>query len=122
MNALKLLLAIGAVAAGPVYADCSVPKAPETIPDGATAALADMVAAQKAVRAYNDEVKAYTDCLRLEQDNALAAAGEKITPEERQRIEKAQTSKNNAVVDQAQAVTTRFNEQIKIFKARPKTG
>jgi hypothetical protein len=118
MNALSSLLIVAALAAGPAYATCSYPKAPTGIPDGASATLEQMVTAQKAVKAYNDEIKAYTDCLKLEHDAAVAKEGDKLTKEQKEEMEKMQVQKNNAAVDEAEAVTARFNEQVKAFKSK----
>jgi hypothetical protein len=119
MKALSsLLLVIALAAAGSAHAACSYPKAPETPPDGASATLEQMVAAQKAVKAYNDEIKAYTDCLKLEHDTAMAKEGDKLTPEQKAEMEKIQVQKNNAAVDEAEGVTARFNEQVKAFKSK----
>lgn len=118
MNALSSLLIVAALAAGPAYATCSYPKAPAAFPDGASATLEQMVTAQKAVKAYNDEIKSYTDCLKLEHDAAMAKEGDKLSKEQREELEKRQVQKNNAAVDEAEAVTARFNEQVKAFKTK----
>lgn len=118
MKFLPSLLILAAFAAGPAWSACSYPKAPDNIPDGANATLEQMVAAQKAVKTYNDEIKAYTDCLKLEHDSAVAKEGEKLTKEQKDEMEKMQVQKNNAAVDEAEAVTARFNEQVKAFKAK----
>ena len=57
---MKVLLPLAAMAifAVPAHAACSYPKSPEKIPDGATATLADMVAAQKAVKAFDEQITA----------------------------------------------------------------
>jgi hypothetical protein len=119
MNTLSsLLLVITLAGAGSVHAACSYPKAPDTPVDGASATLEQMVAAQKAVKAYNDEIKAYTDCLKLEHDAAVAKEGDQLTPEQKAEMEKIQVQKNNAAVDEAESVTARFNEQVKAFKSK----
>jgi hypothetical protein len=119
MKALvAFVLVIAGLAAAPAFATCSYPKAPSNIPDGATATLEQMVAAQKAVKAYNDEIKAYTDCLKLEHDTAVAKDSDKLTKEQKDEMEKMQVQKNNAAVDEAEQVTARFNEQVKAYKAK----
>jgi hypothetical protein len=119
MNTLaSSVLIVAALAAGPAYATCSYPRAPTNIPDGATATLEQMVAAQKAVKAYNDEIKAYTDCLKLEHETAVSKDADKLTKEQKEEMEKVQVQKNNAAVDEAEQVTSRFNEQVKAFKTK----
>src|ERR1700729_616597 len=114
MKALFSLAAVLIVA--PVHAACTYPAAPAKIPDGATATLAEMVAAQKAVKQFDEEINAYTACIKLEEDAQLK--GDKLTAEQKKAIEAQQAQKNNAAVDEDQAIADRFNEQIRIFKAR----
>jgi cell fate (sporulation/competence/biofilm development) regulator YmcA (YheA/YmcA/DUF963 family) len=118
MKALFSLVAIALLAA-PVHAACSYPTAPTKIPDGATATLAEMVAAQKAVKQFDEQINAYTACIKLEEDAQLSKGGDKLTAEQKKAIEAQQAQKNNAAVDEDQALADRFNEQIRIFKARP---
>jgi len=119
MKALSSVLILAALTAGHAYANCTYPKAPEKIPDGATATLAEMVDAQKAVKAYNDQIKAYTDCLKLEHDQEMAKAASNKTPKDQMdELDKVAVQKNNAAVDEAQAITDRFNEQVRIFKSK----
>ena len=117
MKALFSLVAIALLAA-PVHAACSYPTAPTKIPDGATATLAEMVAAQKAVKQFDEQINAYTACIKLEEDAQLSKGGDKLTPEQKKSIEQQQALKNNAAVDEDQAVADRLNEQIRIFKAK----
>jgi hypothetical protein len=114
---LTLALALGAAAAA--HADCTYPRAPDKIPDGATASKDEMIAAKNDVARYNNEMNAYLDCIKLEiqaipkdakmskDDKAKADAQEKLLDQ-----------KNNAAVDELQAVATRFNEQLRIWKAK----
>jgi hypothetical protein len=47
----------------------------------------------------------------------------KLTPDEKKKADQQQkvlAQKNNAAVDELQAVVGRFNEQLKIFKAKNK--
>jgi hypothetical protein len=114
---LTLILALGAAAAA--QADCTYPRAPDKIPDGATASKDEMIAAKNDVARYNNEMNAYLDCIKLEiqaipkdakmskDDKAKADAQEKLLDQ-----------KNNAAVDELQSVATRFNEQLRIWKAK----
>jgi hypothetical protein len=99
-----------------VHAACTYPTAPASIPDGSTATLAEMVAAQKAVKQFDEEINAYTACIKLEESAQLK--GDKLTADQKKAIEAQQAQKNNAAVDQDQAIADRFNEQIRIFKAK----
>jgi hypothetical protein len=119
-------LAIAALAlCAQASAACSYPKAPDKIPDGNKASKEEMIAGMKAMRAYNDLIKQYTDCLRDEHDAAVA----KIDPswddakktKAKDDLDKVLAQKNDAAVDDASAVTGRFNEQIKVYNAAHKS-
>ncbi len=115
-------LAFAALAvAAQASANCSIPKAPDKIPDGSKSTKEEMLSGMKVVRAYNDLVAKYTDCLKTEHDEAVA----KIDPslpadkqkEQREKLDQILQQKNDSAVDEDQTVTTRFNDQIKAFKA-----
>jgi len=93
MKALFSLAAI-ALCAAPVHAACTYPTAPAKIPDGSNATLAEMVAAQKAVKQFDEQINAYTACIKLEEDAQLK--GDKLTAEQKKTIEAQQAQKNNA--------------------------
>jgi hypothetical protein len=117
---LALALALGTTVA---HADCTYPKSPEAAPDGSTATLEQMVAAKHDFDRYNGDMNKYLDCIKLEMDAAAPADPSKLTPDEKKKVDDQQkilVQKNNAAVDELQAVVARFNEQLKIFKARPK--
>jgi hypothetical protein len=117
---MKALFAITALAAlaGPVYADCSYPPPPAKIPDGNTATMQEMLDAKKAVTQYNKDINAYVACIKLEHETAVTNAGDKLTPEQKADMERMEVQKNNAAVDQLQSIADRFNEQVRIYKAK----
>ncbi len=117
---MKALLAISALAAlaGPVYADCSYPPPPAKLPDGNTATMQEMLEGKTAVTQYNKDVNAYVACIKLEHETAVTTAGDKLTPQQKADMEKIEVQKNNAAVDQLQSVADRFNEQVRIYKAK----
>jgi hypothetical protein len=117
---MKALFAISALAAlaGPVYADCSYPPPPAKIPDGNTATMQEMLDGKNAVTQYNKDINAYVACIKLEHETAVTTAGDKLTPQQKSDMEKIEVQKNNAAVDQLQSVADRFNEQIRIYKAK----
>ena len=121
MKSLLAAVAIAATILAPAaYADCTYPQAPSQLPDGSTATLAEMLAAQKVVQSYNEEMTAYLSCIKLERDSRVAQAGDKLTKQQKQEMEAIEIQKNNAAVDQLHSVADRFNAQVKIFKARDK--
>jgi len=117
---MKALLAFAAtmLAAGAAYADCPYPAAPDKLPDGATAALPDMLAGQKSVNEYNKAVNDYLACIDQELDESIAKAGDKLKPEQKADMQRVVTQKHNAAIEQLQSVADRFNEQVKVFKAK----
>jgi hypothetical protein len=109
--AAALLLGLAALPLS-ARADCSEPEAAVRIPDGSTATRDQMVAAQRAVKAYDTAVKAYGDCLQHELDAKLASGGNKLLLE-------AQYDKlNNAEVDKLQRLAGKFNDELRAFKAK----
>src|SRR5271154_5913111 len=118
---LTLVFALGTAATA--QATCTYPQAPAATPDGSTATKEQMVAAAQDFKRYNGEMNSYLDCLKLEMDAATPKDPKKLTPDEKKKADDQQkilVQKNNAAVDELQAVVGRFNEQLKIFKAKQK--
>jgi hypothetical protein len=116
---MKALLAMAlAAATAAAYADCPYPQAPTKIPDGATATLEEMVAGQKAIAAYQKAINDYNACIDKELDDAIAKGGDKLKPAQKADMQRVEAQKHNAAVDQLQAIADRFNEQVKVYKAR----
>jgi hypothetical protein len=124
MKALYSLAVLAALAGGGnAYAACTYPTAPDALPDGNTATLEQMVAAQKQVKQFDQDIGAYTACLKLESDAALAQVDQgqndaKKKEEQKKELEKMQVQKHNAAVEADEALAARFNEQLKVFKTK----
>jgi hypothetical protein len=92
MQRVVSLAVLWAAFAMPAVA-CDKPTAPDSIPDGKSAAMEEMMAAKKAVDAYKSAMEEYLSC-----------------------------EKSNAKLDAAQAellkVADRFNTQVRAFKAK----
>lgn len=114
---LSLALVAASVAAGPAFAACTYPKAPETIPDGNTASLEEMLTAQRAVKAFDAAITAYQGCLESE-NNAAFAANPDLTDEQRKERLNILGQKQNAAVDEAQALADRLNAQIRVYREK----
>jgi hypothetical protein len=112
---LTLVLALGTAAVA--QADCAYPRAPDAPPDGNTATKDQMIAAKHDFDRYNGEMNSYLDCLKLEMDAAAPKDPKKPTADEKKQAA-ILVQKNNAAVDELQAVVGRFNEQLKLFKAK----
>jgi hypothetical protein len=118
---MKMLLPIAATAllsTGTAFADCPYPAPPEKLPDGASATMQDMLAGQKTVSEYNKAVQDYVSCIDKEVDAAIAKRGDKLKPEQKADMQRVEAQKHNAAIDQLQSVADRFNEQVKVYKAR----
>jgi hypothetical protein len=124
MKAFLAFAATAAFSAGTAYADCSYPTPPDHLPDGNTATLQEMVEAQKAVKEYDKAINAYVACIQLERNDAIgkvAKPGETPTAEQKKAMEdmtRVEVQKHNAAIDQLQSVADRFNEQVKVYKAK----
>jgi hypothetical protein len=118
-----VLVAAGIAAHGQALADCVYPKSPNAPPDGATATKDQMIAASQDFKRYNADMNAYLECIKLEMDAAEPKDASKLTADEKKKIAEQHNmlaQKNNAAVDELQAVVGRFNEQLKIYKAKNK--
>ena len=92
--------------------DCNYPKMNVDFPNGATATMEDMVAAQTAFKAYNSDMDAYLDCL----DDQLSKISEDldIYPD----IKKHNTSKYDAAVDVLTKAADEWNAAVRAYKAQ----
>ena len=79
-----------------------------------------MLAAKHDFDRYNGEMNTYLDCLNLEMD-ATPKDPSKLTADEKKKADQEQkilVQKHNAAVDELTAVVARFNEQLRIYKAK----
>jgi len=116
---LTLALALGTAVSA--HATCIYPRAPDAPPDGSTATKDQMVAAAQDFKRYNGEMNSYLDCIKLEIDAATPKDPKKLSSDEKKKADEQQkilAQKNDAAVDELQAVVGRFNEQLRIFKAK----
>ena len=93
-------------------ADCNYPKMNIDFPNGATATMEEMVAAQTSFKAYNANMDAYLDCL----DNQLGQVSEKldIYPD----IKKLNNQKYDAAVDILTKTADEWNTAVRAYKAQ----
>lgn len=121
---LSILFVASALAGGQAYADCTHPMPPGKIPDGATSSKQEMINGMMAVRAFDQAIKAYTDCLKLEHDTAVSKIDSSVDPkkakEQRKELDNVWAKKNDAAVDEDTAVAKQFNEQVKVFNEKKK--
>jgi hypothetical protein len=113
-------LALGLLMAAAANAECTYPKEPANMPDGATATQDQMVEGMKAVKEYNNQVTTYLSCLEQEMNARVEAAGPDAPADQVEQIKAIHTKRHNAAVDALEQQAARFNEQVKVFKARDK--
>ncbi len=99
-------------------AACMAPTAPGTFPDGATAALPDMVAGQKSVKEFLAQEDAYIECLdneapRFDPKKQYSAKEKETMTAERIEAKK----KMDTAEEDKKAVAERFNVQLRAYKA-----
>lgn len=79
-------------------ASCVEPPAySDEIPSGASATRDAMLSTQRAIKAYDNAIKAFADCLRDSGDTS---------------------HRGDAAVQKLEALAARFNDQLKVFKER----
>ena len=113
-------LALGLLLATAANAECTYPKEPSNMPDGATATQDQMVEGMKAVKEYNNQVTTYLSCLDEEMNARVEAAGPDAPADQIEQIKAIHTKRHNAAVEELEAHAARFNEQVKVYKAREK--
>ena len=91
--------------AAPVLADCTLPTAPTRIPDGATAAEPEMIAAMQTLKRYDADVTTYLKCLEFEAKQKRLAKDEQLR-------------RHNEALGVLQSIAGKFNEQVRVFKAK----
>jgi hypothetical protein len=100
------------------FNDCVLPPQPTDLPDGATASMQQMQQAHAAVTAYNDATNTYLKCVdaavgRVAQQDQGAASSSSL-----RLVDSMGVTLHNAAVDKDRALADRFNQQIRIFKAK----
>ena len=110
------LLAITLTSAFASAEDCVKPDAP-SIPDGASATMEQMLAGQKAVKAFQAANLEYMGCLEPMITAAQAKLQDGEGSEEAMAAYKKLEETYNAAVSMEEEVAGAFNTQIKAYKA-----
>ena len=106
------LIASAVLTSNMALAGCTEPTDVQ-LPDGATAAMPEMVKAQKGVKKYVAKANEFLACMDKEQK----ALGDAVTPETSALF----TERYNAVVDKMTNIAQAFNAQIKAYKIAAKS-
>ncbi|HZX24242.1 MAG TPA: hypothetical protein VFF18_11940 [Woeseiaceae bacterium] len=113
---LAVVLGLAGFAAA-AQAECVYPEQNVDMPNGTTATQEEMIAAQKAVKAYMADMEAYLACLKEEHAAAAAEAGD-VDEEVAAKRDAMFTKRHDAAVDQMHLVGARFNEQVRAYKGQ----
>jgi hypothetical protein len=103
-------------AAGVASAQCLPPDPPDTLPDGATATYDEMVAAHRAVKEFDEDVRAFTTCLTLEVK--LILDDPSVDEETKEDLRRLLVQRSDEAIEEAEFVVGYFNEQLRAFRAR----
>jgi hypothetical protein len=117
--AFAVLAALASLAAPAAYAACDYPKSLAQFPDGNSATLEEMVAANKSVKEYMAQMDTYLKC--LDEESPPPPAGTQLTEQQRKEVdarERMRAQKHNAAVSDMEAVAASFNVQLRAFKAK----
>jgi predicted transglutaminase-like cysteine proteinase len=118
---LPLATLVGLSLAGnAALAACSYPKANIKVPDGRSATLDEMKAAQSEVKAFNQAIVDYSACVETETNTTIDTAPEPLTEERKAELKVKMAQKINAAVKEVEDVAARFNEQLKAYKDKNK--
>jgi hypothetical protein len=118
---ITALILAGGLAAAQAHAACNYPVAPGKFPDGNQATKEEMLAAKSQVVQYNKDMETYLTCIDGEYD-AKVAAETTATADQKAEMARVQDQKHNAAVLELQAVADRFNEQLRVWKAKNASG
>lgn len=111
---------LACLTAATASADCSYPKAPTGLPDGATATQEEMLGGMKTIKEYNSQVTTYLECLESEMNTRIEAAGPDAPADQVEQIKAIHNKRHNAAVEELESTAARFNEQVKVFKSKDK--
>lgn len=122
MKSFRLAVVLGLAGfAAAAQAECVYPEQSVKMPDGTTATQEEMIAAQKAVKAYMADMEAYLACLKEEHAAAAAAAAAEAGEADKEAAAKREamfTKRHDAAVDQMHLMGARFNEQVRAYKGQ----
>ena len=84
---------------------CTLPPPPSKVPDAAAATEQEMIAAMQTLKRYDTDVRNYTKCLEFELSQHRLSAETEVL-------------QLNKAIDTFKEVADKFNEQVRLFKAR----
>lgn len=102
---------LAVIASGYAFAASAACESPMvvSVPDGKTATMEQLLAAQGQVKVYMAAMNDYIACI----DKELEAQGEAATPE----IKALSVERHNTAVTEMEGIAAAFNDQVKAFRA-----
>jgi len=97
MSVRIAIAALSLALSAPVFADCVVPKAPASIPEGKSASKDDMLAVKKQVDQFKRDAEAFFECSKDDR-------------------------KSESLQQDLEKVAKRFNDEVRAFKAANPAG
>lgn len=118
---LPLATVIGLSLAGnAAIAACSYPKSSVKVPDGRSATIDEMKAAQTEVKAFDKAIADYSACVESETNTSIDTASQPLSEDRKNEMKRMMAQKINAAVKEAEELAARFNEQVRTFKEKQK--
>jgi chitodextrinase len=80
-----------------------------------------ILAASLSTAAYadcNTDMTAYLECIKTDYDGSVAKLPADATEDQKKQLAAKYAQKNDAAVDELSGVAAKFNEQLRIFKAK----
>jgi hypothetical protein len=118
MKALRPLSIVVTLAAAPVFAECVAPLNSVRIPNGNTATMDEILAANHAIQEITTEVEAYTHCLKAEQEAKIAAIGPDITDDQKSRMASQYVNRQKAENEKLQTLADLYSVAVRNFRAK----
>ena len=103
------LAAVAGLISFNAFANCDNPSMLQSLPDGASASLDEMIAAQTAVKGYMAEMETYLACLNDDIDSSGEDAAEEFKT--------LMVTRYNTAVVELETVAAAFNKQLQAYKA-----
>lgn len=104
-------------AVGSELSGCAVATAP-SVPDGASASLAQMAESRRAFEAYDAATNAYVKCVDATVDRVAKQQRGAASESDLKRLKTFGAAAHNVTIGQEQALADQFNTQIRTYKAK----
>jgi hypothetical protein len=104
--------------AGAAFDGCKSPSAPPDPPDGHVATRAQMLSSHKLTADFNSATSGYLACLDQAANNFTRQYGSILAPAGARQVLSLHDSIHNKAIDADQAVADKFNNQLRVYKAR----